>query len=193
MGVKEVTIQFVADLPDGTTELISEHTANLEVGQSQVFRAEFTPSAWGKFTLRANVNTDTRVIESDFGNNEVRAELTVAGTGDDSRLVIENIMAYPSPVRFGTTDPRMRLSYVLNQDADVVVTVYTLLGEKIFEKKIRAGNNGGRLGVNDGFNWNGNKADGGRVAGGMYVCQIHATSSNGNSENVGIKIAVIAE
>ena len=193
VGVKEVTIQFVADLPDGSTELISEHTANLEVGQSQVFRAEFTPSAWGKFTLRANVNTDTRVIESDFGNNEVRAELTVAGTGDDSRLVIENIMAYPSPVRFGTTDPRMRLSYVLNQDADVDVTVYTLLGEKIFEKKFRAGNKGGRLGVNDGFNWNGNKADGGRVAGGMYVCQVRATNSHGDSESVGIKIAVIAE
>ena len=193
VGVKEVAIQFVSDLPDGTTELISVHSVDLEVGESRVLRAEFTPSTWGKFTLRANVNTDTRVFESDFGNNEVRAELTVAGTGDDSRLVIENIMAYPSPVRFGTTDPRMRLSYVLNQDADVDVTVYTLLGERIFEKKFRAGNNGGRLGVNDGFNWNGNKADGGRVAGGMYVCQIHATNSNGNSGNAGIKVAVIAE
>lgn len=193
VGVKEITIQFVADLPDGSTELISEHTVDLKVGQSQVFRTRFTPSAWGQFTLRANVNTDTRVFESDFGNNEVQAELTVAGTGDDSRLAIENIMAYPSPVRFGTTDPRMRLSYVLNQDADVDVTVYTLLGEKIFEKKFRAGSNGGRLGVNDGFNWNGNKADGGRVAGGMYVCQIHATNSNGSSGNAGIKVAVIAE
>ena len=193
VGVKGVTIQFVADRPDGITEVISEHTANLEVGESQVFRAEFTPSAWGKFTLRANVNTDTRVFESDFGNNEVRAELTVAGTGDDSRLVIENIMAYPSPVRFGTTDRRMKLSYVLNQDADVDVTVYTLLGEKIFERKFRAGNNGGRLGVNDEFYWDGDKANGGRVAGGMYVCQVHATNSNGNSENAGVKIAVIAE
>ena len=193
VGVKQVSIQFLADLPDGSTEVISEHRTNLEVGESRVFRAEFTPSAWGKFTLRANVNTDTSVFESDFGNNEVRAELTVAGTEDDSRLVIENIMAYPSPVRFGTTDRRMRLSYVLNQHADVDVTVYTLLGEKIFEKKFRAGNNGGRLGVNDGFNWNGNKADGGRVAGGMYVCQIQATNSNGTSENAGIKVAVIAE
>ena len=84
----------------------------------------------------------------------------MASTGDDSRLVIENIMAYPSPVRFGTPDQGMKLSYVLNQDADVDVTVYTLLGEKIFERKFRAGNNGGRLGVNDGFIWNGNKADG---------------------------------
>ena len=187
VGVKGVTIQFVADLPDGTTEVISEHTADLEVGQSQVFRARFTPPAWGRFTLRANVNTDTRVFESDFGNNEVRTELTVAGTGHESRLVIENIMAYPSPARFGTTDRRMRLSYVLNQDADVDVTVYTLFGEKIFERKFRAGNNGGRLGVNDGFYWEGNKADGGRVAGGMYVCQVRATNSNGTSEHAGVK------
>ena len=193
VGVKGVTIQFVADRPDGITEVISEHTANLEVGESQVFRAEFTPSAWGTFTLRANVNVDTRVFESDFGNNEVRVELTVAGTGDDSRLVIENIMAYPSPVRFGTTDRRMRLSYVLNQDADVDVALYTLFGEKIFERKFRAGNNGGRLGVNDGFYWEGNKADGGRVAGGMYVCQVRATNSNGTSEHAGVKVAVIAE
>ena len=193
VGVKEVTIQFVADLPDGTTELISEHTADLEVGQSQVFRTRFTPSAWGQFTLRANVNVDTRVFESNFGNNEVRAELTVAGTGDDSQLAIENIMAYPSPVRFGTTDQRMKLSYVLNQDADVDVTVYTPFGEKVFERKFRAGNNGGRLGVNDGFYWNGNSANGGRVAGGMYVCQIHATNSVGSSERAGIKVAIIAE
>jgi hypothetical protein len=193
VGVKEVTIQFVADLPDGTTELISEHTTDLKVGQSQVFRTRFTPSAWGQFTLRANVNVDTRVFESDFGNNEVRAELTVAGTGADSQLAIENIMAYPSPVRFGTTDQRMKLSYVLNQDADVDVTVYTPFGEKVFERKFRAGNNGGRLGVNDGFYWNGNSANGGRVAGGMYVCQIHATNSVGSSERAGIKVAIIAE
>ena len=193
VGVKEVTIQFVADLPDGTTELISKLMTNLEVGESQVFRATYTPSAWGKFTLRANVNTDTRVFESDFGNNEVRAELTVAGTGQDSQMVIESVMAYPSPVRFGITDRRMKLSYVLNQDADVDVTLYTLVGEKIFEKKFRAGNNGGRLGVNDGFQWDGSKADGGRVAGGMYVCQVRATNSNGDSENAGIKVAVIAE
>ena len=72
-------------------------------------------------------------------NNEVRAELTVAGTGDDSRVMIENIMAYPSPVRFGTTDRRMKLSYVLNQDADVDVTVYTLFGEKIFGEEVPRG------------------------------------------------------
>ena len=193
VGVKEVTIQFIADLPDGTTEVISEHTTDLEVDQSQVFRTRFTPTAWGQFTLRANVNTDTRVFESNFGNNEVRAELTVAGTGDDGRLVIEKIMAYPSPVRFGTTDRRMKLSYVLNQDADVNVTIYTLVGEKIFERKFRAGNNGGRLGVNDGFNWNGNKSGGGPVAGAVYVCQIQATNSNGRTERAGIKVAVITE
>lgn len=121
----------------------------------------------------------------------------ITETGDtiahDSQLVIENIMAYPSPVRFGTPDQGMKLSYVLNQDADVDIAVYTLLGEKIFEKKFRAGSNGGRLGVNNGFNWNGNKADGRRIAGGMYVCQIHATNSNGISESVDVKIAVIAE
>ena len=193
VGVKGVTIQFIADLPDGATELISEFTTNLEVGGSQVFRAVYTPPAWGEFTLRANVNTDTRVFESDFGNNEVQAVLTVAGTGQDSQVAIESIMAYPSPVRFGTTDQRMKLSYVLNQDADVDVTLYTLVGEKIFERTFRAGNNGGRLGINDKFRWDGAKADGGRVAGGMYVCQVRATNSHGDSESVGIKVAVITE
>ena len=193
VGVKGIAIRFVADLPDGTMELISEHTASLDVGQTEVFRASYTPSAWGKFTLRANVNTDTRVFESDFGNNEVQTELTVAGTGRDSQVVIESVMAYPSPVRFGMTDRHMKLSYVLNQDADVDVTLYTLVGEKILERKFRAGNNGGRLGVNDRFQWDGDKADGGRVAGGIYVCQVRATNSDGNSENASIKVAIIAE
>ena len=126
---------------------------------------------------------------------ELAQPITEAGDTivHDSQLVIANIMAYPNPARFGTPGQGMKLSYVLNQDADVDVTIYTLVGEKIFERKFRAGNNGGRLGVNDEFYWDGDKTDGDRVAGGMYVCQVHATNSNGNSENAGVKVAVIAE
>jgi len=189
VGVEEITIQFVVVRPDGTTMLISEQTTDLDAGQSQTFLTTFTPAALGLFTLRAIVNNDARAFESNFGNNQIETEVTVT----DSGLKIDDIVAYPNPINFGTADKAVKLSYVLNRDADVIVALYTPFGEKIFEQKFQPGSNGGRLGMNDRFMWGGKNMYGRRISDGVYVCQIYAMDSNGASEKGDIKVAVISE
>ena len=189
VGVEGITIQFVVVRPDGTTVLISEQTADLDVGQSQTFGTTFTPAAWGLFTIRAIVNNDARVFESDFGNNQIETTLTVTDRG----LTIDDVIAYPNPIHFGTADRAVKLSYVLNRDADVVVVLYTPFGEKLFEQAFHPGSNGGRLGMNDVFNWEGKNAHGERISDGVYICQIHATDSDGKSKKADIKVAVISQ
>ena len=96
VAVKGILVQFVAVRPDGGTEPLAEQRVNLDVGGSQTVQATFTPIAWGQFTLRALVNNDTTVFESEFGNNRIETPLIVT----DSGVVIENVIVYPNPINF---------------------------------------------------------------------------------------------
>jgi hypothetical protein len=181
-----IQVRFVAISPNGKIEQIAEKRVNLEVGSSQTVSATFTPMAWGRFTLRAFVNDDALLFESDFNNNRIETPLIVT----DRRVAIENVAAYPNPIRFSESGAALKLSYILNRDADVAIVIYTAFGEKIFEGRFNAGENGGKLGRNDAFTWRGRNAIGGKVAGGIYICQITATDTEGGSKTAKTKVAV---
>ncbi len=187
VSVAGITIQFVVVAPDGRSEALPEQTVVLGVDQSQTVSTVFTPTAWGVFTLRALANNDARVFESDFGNNRIETELVVR----DSRVAIENIAAYPNPIRFGQPRASLKLAYVLSRDAEVVVTIYDVSGAPIFEQTFPAGDNGGRLGANDAFTWDGRKGVFDHVVPGVYIFRITATNANGESQTEGTKVAVI--
>ncbi len=188
VSVEGLTVQFIAIRPDGDTDLISEQNIDLDAGESQMVETAFSASMPGIFTLRGIVNNDTRVFESDFGNNSIETELGVTA----GRLTIDSIMAYPNPINFGLRDAVLNLSYVLDRDVDVTVALYTGIGEKIYEQLFQAGTNGGRMGLNDAFNWEGRNSHGNQVSGGVYICQINAIGSDGESKNANIKLAVIS-
>lgn len=186
VAVNGILVQFAAVRPDQVIEQIAEQRVNLDVGGGQIVQATFTPMAWGQFTLRAVVNDDTTVFESEFGNNRIETPLIVT----DSGVVIENVIAYPNPISFNRWDAALKLSYVLSRDADVTVSIYTMLGEKVFDKSFTAGDNGGKLGLNAHFNWKGRNVYQAKVANGIYLCQITATDPAGQSKHAKTKIAV---
>ena len=186
VAVNGILVQFVAVRPDGRTEQIAEQRVNLGVGGSQTVQATFTPKAWGQFTLRALVNNDTTVFESEFGNNRIETPLIVT----DSGVVIENVIAYPNPINFSQRNATLKLTYVLNRDADVAVAIYTMLGEKVFDRSFNAGDNGGKLGLNDGFNWKGRNVHQVKVANGIYLCQLTVTDTEGQLKHAKTKVAV---
>ena len=187
MAVKGIIVQFVAVHPDGVTEVIAEQRVDLDVAQSQTVNATFTPRMWGQFTLRAVANSDTNVFESDFGNNQIETILIVSGIG----VMIENIVTYPNPINFSQRSDPLKLTYILSRDADVEISIYTMLGEKIFEDEFLAGENGGRLGANNAFSWKGRNAHDEKVASGIYICQVTATDMENKSETAETKVAVI--
>ena len=185
--VENITVQFVVVSPDGTSEALPEQSVDLSVNQPKTVSDRFTPATWGVFTLRAIVNDDTRVFESNFNNNRIETELTVA----DPRVTIENIVAYPNPLRLNQSRAALKLTYTLSRDAEVIVSIYDTVGEQVFEKMFPAGANGGRLGANDAFTWEGKRNLFEFVTPGVYICQITATDTDGESRTEGTKIAVI--
>ena len=185
--VENITVQFVVISPDGTSETLPEQSVNLGVNQSETVTARFTPAAWGVFTLHALVNDDTRVFESNFNNNRIETKLTVA----NPRVTIENIVAYPNPLRLNQPNAALKLTYTLSHDAEVIVSIYDTVGEQVLESVFLAGDNGGRLGANDAFTWEGRRNFFELVTPGIYICQITATDAAGESRTEGTKIAVI--
>ena len=185
--VENITVQFVVVSPNGSSETLPEQSVALGVNQPETVSARFTPAAWGVFTLRALANSDARVFESDFNNNRIETELTVT----DPRVTIENIIAYPNPLRLNQPRAVLKLTYVLSRDAEVVVSIYDAFGEQILENVFLTGDNGGRLGANDAFTWEGRPNFFELVTPGVYICRITATDSDGESQTKGTKIAVI--
>ena len=185
--VENVTIQFVVINPDGTSETLPEQSVDLGVNQSETVTARFTPTTWGVLTLRALANDDARLFESNFNNNQIETQLTVA----NPNVTIESIIAYPNPLRLTQPGATLRLTYTLSRDAEVVVSIYDTTGEQVLESVFLAGDNGGRLGANDAFTWEGRRNFFELVTPGVYICQITATDADGESQTKGTKIAIV--
>ena len=185
--VENIAVQFIVVNPDGTSEILPEQRVDLSVNQPKTVSDRFTPATWGVHTLRAIVNDDARVFESNFNNNRIETELTVA----DPRVTIENIVAYPNPLRLNQPNTTLKLTYTLSRDAEVVISIYDTVGEQVLESVFLAGANGGRLGTNDAFTWEGRRNFFELVSPGVYICRITATDAAGESRTEGTKIAVI--
>ncbi len=79
---------------------------------------------------------------------------------------------YPNPFHAGSE--AILLSYVLDQDAPVKVSIYTLLGDLVREISIAAGDRGGLGGLNE-VPWDGRNGKGEIVRPGVYVAKIDGT------------------
>ncbi len=185
--VENIAVQFVVVNPDGSTEILPEQIVDLGINQPKMVTARFTPTTWGVLTLRAVANDDARVFESNFNNNRIETELTVANPS----VTIESLIAYPNPLRLNQTGAAVKLTYTLSRDAEVVVSIYDTSGEQVLESVFLAGSNGGQLGANDAFTWEGRRNFFELVTPGVYICRITATDADGESTTEGTKIAVI--
>lgn len=187
IAVTGIKIRFVAESPNGDFEVLLDEAVNLDVGESKMISAAFTPSAWGEFTLLATANSEVHFLESDFSNNQIETPLPVTDPG----VTVENLYTYPNPIDFNRDGASLRFVYTLSRDADITIGVYNVSGEKVFEELFSAGSKNGRLGVNDSFTWSGLKTFGEKVAPGIYVGRISATALNGASSQEETKFAVI--
>ncbi|MEN3013788.1 MAG: hypothetical protein ABDH23_04130 [Endomicrobiia bacterium] len=97
--------------------------------------------------------------------------------------VISQVSNYPNPVdiRLGGEEGRTYIVYLLNQDAEVTLTIYDLLGFKVREWTFQPGQEGGKKGANrvpEG-GWDGTNQAGQKVSKGGYIAQIKVKSTKG--------------
>ena len=113
-----------------------------------------------------------------------------AGT-EIKKELISDVYNFPNPVDFrkGGVEGRTVISYILNANAEVSITLYDLLGYVVKEFKFSSGSEGGKSGPNF-VTWNGRNSLGSYVSKGGYIARIKATSPKG-SKVVIRKIGVI--
>jgi hypothetical protein len=105
--------------------------------------------------------------------------------------LIQKVDAYPNPVdlRKGGREGKITIAYILNDDAEVVISIYDLLGNLVKEVKFSRGQKGAQMGSNY-FDWDGRNDLGGIVSKGGYIVRIKASSPKGSS-TITKKIGVI--
>jgi hypothetical protein len=91
---------------------------------------------------------------------------------------ITKVTNYPNPadMRQGPTT----ISFILNEDSTVKVTLYDLLGYFVRDWNFTAGSNGGRAGPNT-FQWDGTDSSGKKVSAGGYIMRLEVIGTKGSS------------
>ena len=115
---------------------------------------------------------------------------TPAGTTIGEEL-LSKVSSYPNPVdlRKGGVEGRVDITYTLNDNAEVTMTIYDLLGYVVKEFRFSSGGPGGQLGPNHVL-WDGKNGLGGTVSKGGYIVRVKASSPKG-SKVILRKIGVI--
>lgn len=78
----------------------------------------------------------------------------------------EGVVNYPNPFQAGRD--LTFLEYNLTQDSNVTLTIYDVMGQKIYETEVSPGQSGGQAGLNR-LAWDGRNADGQTVGNGGYI------------------------
>lgn len=187
VDVEDIEVEIVVLSPDGEMQVILDDKFELKANETYSVIEDFKLDHWGTYTIRAVVNPELTVFESDFSNNVVEQLIVVS----DEQIALKDVIAYPNPFDSDATDGGLHLAYEMGRDAAVFVSVYSLLGELIREKELLMGQKGGQLGSNrDVPVWDGRNGQGELVAPGVYFCHVAIRDLDGNTDQKTVKIAV---
>lgn len=154
-----------------------------------------------RFTVgRSNSSSDTNPAreQGHFYQYRVRAVNQAGGVSEWSQPsasiavglpveAVSQVINYPNPV--DTRKEPTNIAYVLQEDSQVKITLFDLLGYLVREWEFSAGSPGGKAGPNV-FKWDGSDTGGRKVAAGGYIMRIEVIGSKG-STTVIRKIGII--
>lgn len=186
VNTEDVEVKIVAIDFNGKSQNILAEKFDLKANQTHSVTSIFKLDRWGTYTIRGVVNPELTVFESDFSNNVIEQQIVVS----NRQVALEDVIVYPNPFKPDTADEKLRLAYKLSREAAVFVSVYSVLGELIWDKELLMGHKGGQLGNNNVPIWSGRNKYGETVAPGVYFCHISTRDADGNSARKTVKIAV---
>jgi hypothetical protein len=186
---------------------VGQNPMRLPVAAVLGANAVIQPTAADTFTIFLSVSASAALEELSIGiadetalsvvNTVSAAPFTiegkngqnVAGAFDSPSLVIlsnsfeEYVHNYPNP--FGAGREMTRIAYFLQAASEVSVTIYTITGEKVFEKQLAIGDAGTGSGPQE-FEWDGRNMSSEIVRNGLYICRLEA---GGNTATFRIAVA----
>ncbi|MBN1154836.1 hypothetical protein JXB12_07935 [candidate division KSB1 bacterium] len=137
--------------------------------QASITDFQLSIDSLGYFDL-ADIGSGEIPVLSNINNQSLSSGFAVIVPKDFN----EAFWNYPNP--FGSTGKEMTtFQYYLDQDSDVQISVYTILGELVWSASFSKNDPQGLEGLHDGANailWNGRNDGGDRVLNGVYIAYI---------------------
>jgi hypothetical protein len=184
---KGISVQVWVEEPIArASRLIAEKVVDVSANGQTEIDTDFTLGEWGESRILVKVNPDYHVFETDGRNNIIIKTVSIGSTSLD----LGKLLIYPNPVKL-EKDKNINFEYTMSKDSSVRLEIYNVVGELVYEKDIISGEDGGKFGVNKGIKWNGQNFAGGKVAPGVYVCQLVASDDSGNTKTMSNKMVIL--
>ena len=184
---KGISVQVWVEEPIARSpRLITEKVVDVNANGQTEINTNFTLGEWGESRVLIKVNPDYRVFETDGRNNIIIKTISIGSNSLD----LGKLLIYPNPVKL-EKDKNINFEYTMSKDSSVRLEIYNIIGELVYEKDIISGEDGGKFGVNKGIKWNGQNSTGGKVAPGVYVCQLIASDDSGNTKTMSNKMVIL--
>lgn len=211
-GASPAVLTGATILVDSTEFASSEITAG-EIRFDFPDTLDFAPGESADLNLWLNISSNTEVIDFTLTLDSRNIEGVVMDGGvpmaelnavsrqgtpllwnSDPTAVLErsfagSVSSYPNP--FNPRNGAAKIGYYLAADSDLEVKIFTLLGELVWSKEIKAAASLGSAGLHTGhtaLQWNAVNDSGSEIRSGVYICIIR-NKSTGEEER--FKIAVV--
>jgi len=186
-GIFEIRWDPAADAESGVRDYeIQEREDNNPVWRT----VSYVPAARTSYMIgNSKTYLDTPRPKGHFYTYRIRARNFAGGWSEWSPVsnaaytglppeTISEVFNYPNPA--DTRVSPTYVTYILNEDANVTIGLYDLMGYKVREWVYNSGDTGGRMGPNT-FPWDGTNEGGGKVAAGGYIMRIEVRGTKGTS------------
>ena len=185
-GVNNTSVFVTINGGNFNTTLLT--TVELQLtGQSPVVATTISVESDGTITCTFNLTGAVPGYWTIYVNNggspaTLASAFHIVGAPLD---IIGTVYNFPNP--FDPDDGPTVIKYTLTVDADIIINLYNINGEKIWYRRFPAGTEGGKAGLNQVI-WNARNVFDASVPNGVYVCQI--ATPNGKTLAI-VKIAVL--
>lgn len=139
---------------------LTEIRYSVDGGPYQVYAGPFALPGVGVHSVRHYGVTQAGFTHVESTRTSPTIYVSAATSSD------EGVVNYPNPFQAGR-DVTF-LEYNLTQDSGVTLTIYDVMGQKIYETEVSPGQSGGQAGLNR-LAWDGRNADGQTVGNGGYI------------------------
>lgn len=155
--------------------------ATLEGGTPQPIYLMTNANGEADVSFEAGARNQSVTVEAaeNTATGGVRGQLVMGIT------VTEEGGVYPNP--FNPLDPTQwaNIDYLLQQNARVKISIYTLMGDLVWDREYPAGSSEGSAGVRT-IRWNGRNNQGVTVANGGYICAIKVNDQEKYRFKIGV-------
>jgi len=176
----DVTVKLTYKYKDNNNDEYYDSNEFIPVDNLKISYLNQNNNRWTLPENKQNIDKDKKYVSVIVNKLSL---FTMVGSNYSNQL-LSNINIYPNP--FFAQNEILRIKYSLNEDSEIKITIYNLIGDTVKEWNFSPGIDLKSKGISEGYVnevlWNGLNDNNRLVSTGMYMCIITAKSISGRTQ-----------